>query len=94
MFFDVIASTLGKTINKKCPLPLSEQDDSAVSSSFTFARSGDPLFDDTAAQISINKSLIRPGDCLLQCLVLYLFLTCKTAEPGILENTQFTLLSF
>src|SRR5690348_12892418 len=52
---------LGETIGENCACALAEEDDGSIAARFALPWSGNPLFDDPAAQIGINLSVFSTG---------------------------------
>jgi hypothetical protein len=78
---DVRPLALGEPVHEKRSVIATEQDDGPVAFRFSLPRSGDPLFDDLAAQVGVDLALFGPGDSLMQGRIRNPFLPGKALKP-------------
>lgn len=87
-FPDIPKFTFWIPLYKECPLPLAEHNDGPVAFRPPFPRAGNPLFDDTAAQVRIDLAFFCPRDGIPKHRGRDLFLPGKSLKPRVYENLQ------
>src|SRR6266851_8204187 len=86
--FDILPLALGEAVKKHRAMPSAVGDQQAIAAGPTSPRSCNALLDDAATQVSIDKPLLRPRDCLAQAAVGNSLASCKSREPSGSENPQ------
>jgi len=95
--FKLVVSDIGsiiflKLINKKPPIPLVCGNKSSGTSTLASTRKSNPLFDDMATQVGIDKSLHHFAYSAAQCVIRQLSFSHPATEMTRLKNSSHFLI--
>jgi hypothetical protein len=90
---DVLALAFGKAVKEYRSIASPIRDQHAVAARPALSLSGDPLFDDVATQVAIDKAALRALYRFAQAVIADPFLPCITHEPFRFKNPQTTLIT-